>query len=282
MLKWPKRALAAIEKLFEPLQDVDVFVEDADDEVFYSHLLRRVTEGDARVVRVFAKHGRESVIEAASSHVPSGRRTLFLIDGDLEWVLGKPAPTLPHLFRLPAYCIENLLVSEKPALRLVVEEAALSDADAARLLDFREWVRRIEEPLVELFAAFATAREFAPTEATVSRGVSRLFTTPAPGCLPVLDESKVKAARDEALAAAISVAGETAALRVYDETLRRAMNLPFPLDVVSGKDFLLPLLDMQLRGCACKLKRKTLRLRLALHCDQERVEPLREAIRRAG
>ena len=35
MIRWPARALDAIQKLFEPLQDVDIFVEDAEDEVFY-------------------------------------------------------------------------------------------------------------------------------------------------------------------------------------------------------------------------------------------------------
>lgn len=126
MLKWPTRALDAIQKLFEPLQDVDVFVEDADDEVFYSHLLRRITVAEARVVRVFAKNGREAVIDAARHHRPSGRAVLYLIDGDLEWVLGKAAPSVARLFRLPAYCIENLLERFPCAIRANIRSVETS------------------------------------------------------------------------------------------------------------------------------------------------------------
>ena len=281
MIQWPQRAIAAVRKLFEPLQDVDVYVEDAGDEVFYSQLLRRITDGDEPVVRVFAKGSRTNVIEAAKNHPPDGRRAVYVIDGDLEWVLNHPAPGVDRVFRLPAYCIENLLVSEGPAVRLVVEEGILSEMDASHRLGFANWVSQVERPLVELFAAFAVAREYIPTVPTVSLGVGRFFFPAAKGTPSTLDATKVALARDQVLSAAGAVAGLEKVKQVYSEVLTRSLALKFPLDSVSGKDFVLPLLNIHLQRCKCPLRRDTLRWRMALHCDRARFEELREAIRNA-
>ena len=109
VFRWPKRARAAIRKLFEPLQPIDVYVEDTNDEVFYRALLNRVLDGRVHIARVFGLGGRQAVVEAAANHDHFERRALFIVDGDLEWVRGLPAPKIPYLHRHEAYCIENLL-----------------------------------------------------------------------------------------------------------------------------------------------------------------------------
>jgi Protein of unknown function (DUF4435) len=108
MLKWPSRARIAIRKLFQPLQDIDVYVEDENDEVFYRALLKRVGANEIRVARVFGLGGRSAVIEAARAYQDPQRRALFLIDGDLDWVRGVALQGPAHLHRHEAYCVENL------------------------------------------------------------------------------------------------------------------------------------------------------------------------------
>ena len=110
MLKWPERAKAAIRKLFEPLQDLDVYVEDANDEGFYRCLLNHATDGKVRVARVFALGGRNAVLSAAAAHDQRTRRAVFIVDGDLPWVKGESIPEVDGLHRHEAYCIENLLI----------------------------------------------------------------------------------------------------------------------------------------------------------------------------
>lgn len=88
MIRWPPRSLAALRKLFEPLQAVDVYVEDTNDEAFYRRLLNFAVDGEIPVARVFALGGRLAVIEAAQLHDHSSRRAVFIIDGDLPWVRG--------------------------------------------------------------------------------------------------------------------------------------------------------------------------------------------------
>jgi len=204
MLKWPARAMNAVVKLFEPLQDVDVYIEDAGDEVFYSSLLRNAAQDRIRVERVFSLGNRLKVIRGAQDYIPAGRRSLFLIDGDLEWVKDEVPPRLPWLYRLNAYCIENLILCDRAACTVLSEEQVMEEVDAEAALNFKEWLRSVEGPLVELFSAYATAHHFKPGYKTVSNGVGNLCSQV--GKATVLDPNKVDLAKTAALAAAESVA----------------------------------------------------------------------------
>ena len=282
MIKWPDRALGALRALFEPLQDIDVYVEDANDEVFYTHLLKRVGDDRVRVARVFAKSGRASVVQAARSHDHSARRAFFLIDGDLEWVLGRPAPAERNLFRLGAYCIENLLICRIAASHLLMQDAAMTEEAASEALKFDDWLAEIQEPLVRLFVAFACANAFAPEIATVSLGVGRLCVQVAGTGETRLDMAKVESARKAAVAAAALVAAAEDVARIQQEVYARATTLPVPLHIASGKDFLLPLLDFRLQVHGCRVRRTALRIRLAHVCDLGPFVDLRIAMERAA
>lgn len=281
MIKWPERAKAAIRKLFEPLQDIDVYVEDTNDEAFYKTLLNAVSDGKIKVARVFALGGKTKVVDAAQHHDQGSRRALFVVDGDFDWVLGVPAPNIVGLHQHNAYCIENLLVCERALCTILSQEAVVTAEEAIRLLNFRGWIRSVQEPLLELFAAFATAKELAAEHKTVAQGSGSVCTRQPGGCT-VLDRKKVKRAISDALAASEAEAGEHRTISTYRQTLLRLKALPFPLHAVSGKDFLLPLLDFWLQSHGCKVKRKSLRMRLATSGDMRRFRALHEAIHNAA
>lgn len=275
MIKWPKRALGAVVKLFEPLQDIDVYVEDANDEVFYTHLLKRVAQNKVRIARVFSCGCRQAVIDNANSYDTTKRPALFIVDGDFEWVLGEPPPSSKApLYRLNAYCIENLIVCETAFLNLVMEEAVLSEEDAQKKLNFQSLINTIKAPLIDLFSAFATSHKHCPSKATVSKGVGRLCSKSVSSSLHKLDTEKVKQEQITVISDVAKVIGESESLEYHKKVVARAESLSFPLDIVSGKDFLLPLLDFHLHSLDVKVKRKPLRLKLALHCKLDRFLPL--------
>lgn len=282
MIRWPQRSLGAVAKLFEPLQDIDIYVEDAHDEVFYTHLFQRLAPNEVRIAKVFCAGNRDAVVAAASSHDHSRRRALFLIDGDLAWVRSEPAPDVARLFRLDAYCIENLLVHEPAIVQVLAEEVELMDSEAAEALKFARWENTITSPLVELFAAYACANSANPDVRTVSCGVGCLCSASTKRAVSELDRTKVATARDEALSQAVAVFGEAVASQRYNQFLQRAQSLPRPLDIVSGKDFVLPLLDFELQKHKCKVRRRTLRIKLAKLCDQRRFAQLSVAVRDAA
>lgn len=282
MIQWPKRALGAVRKLFEPLQDIDVFVEDANDEVFYTQLLKRVAGDRVRLARVFALGNRQAVVAKASAHDQDARPSVFLIDGDLEWVNGLPLPSeAPFLYRLDAYCIENLLLCDKAAAKVLMEEQVLTEDESHRRLDFQSWKASVQKPLVDLFSAFATLHQWDPSQPTVSIGVGSLCTTHKTNKVTTLSSKKVEQRRVETLYRAANATDETTVNKKYEDIRTRALALPTPLDIVSGKDFLLPLLGFLLQAHGCRIRSKVLRYRLALACDLERFSGMREAMERA-
>lgn len=274
MLKWPDRAKAAIRKLFEPLQDIDVYVEDTNDEAFYRCLLNHATNGKVKVARVFALGGRQAVLDAAASHDQKARPAVFIIDGDLPWVKGESKLELVGLHRHEAYCVENLLLCERALSTVLSQEIVVTEVEATRRLGYQQWCNSILGPLVELFAAFATVHDFDPTVPTVSQGVGVMCVKHRAPTTTELDPVKVRRARDRALNAAEAGADTQTVAIHYQGLLARIRSMPNPLRTVSGKDFLLPLLDFHLQSLGCRIRRKSLRVRLASLGDMDRFASL--------
>lgn len=280
MLKWPDRAKPAIRSLFASLQDVEVYVEDTNDEVFYRALLQRATGKHVRIARVFGLGGREAVINAATKYDHASKPALFIIDGDLDWVRGTPPPISARWFhRHSAYCVENILICPLSIASLVSEELVLSFEDAEKRIGFEAWVNSIEKPLSDLFSAYATANEFCPHLTTVSTGVGVMCTPNRSKTPPVLDPIKVDTEKQQLLASVENIVAKPSILEYCNNVQMRISNLPFPLDAVSGKDFLLPLLHFHLQSLGIRIKKDSLRLRLAKMCAQEKLNDLEEAIR---
>lgn len=276
MIKWPTRALKAVRKLFEPLQDIDIYVEDKNDEVFYTHLFKRISCENLRITRVFAKDGRKSVIDAAIAHNQGQRRALFLIDGDLEFVKGLPPPTeVFGLYRLDAYCIENFLICEKGAATILMEEATLSEEDSIKTLDYSSWFNSIQAPLVNLFKNFALLNSVDPKFQTISEGVGNLCSIKGKNTTE-LDINKVNSKILTLLQKAEITHSKIQIADILSKIEIRVSKLEEPIFIVSGKDFLLPLLHFHLSNKGCKIRRSQLRFKLALKFDSVRLNRLRQ------
>lgn len=282
MIQWPQRAKAAIEKLFEPIQDIDVYVEDANDEVFYRTLLNKISDGKVNIARVFALGGRSAVIQAATQHDFSRRRAIFLVDGDLDWVRGCSPPNVPGLYQHNAYCIENIILCKKALAFVLSQDVVLLEDEAEKILNFDAWINSIQQPLVTLFAAFGTAHEIAPSIPTVSIGVGVLCTANKKTKSASLDLTKVDCKSKSILSVVEGVGGKDLVEITYARILQRLQALPFPLHGVSGKDFLLPLVDFLLQSHGCRITRRSLRVRLAAAGDMSRFSSLHEALLNAA
>lgn len=282
MLKWPERARTAIRKLFEPLQDIDVYIEDVNDEAFYRCLLNHSTNHEIKIARVFELGGRNAVIEAAHSHDQKKRRALFIIDGDLHWLNGQPSPEILGLHQHNAYCIENLLLCEKALTSVLCQDLAAAETDVSRSLQYTQWRDHILKPLLELFAAFVAAHVHAPTLPTVSQGVGRLCTRAGEPSRMELDPQKVEVAKQAVLNDTVAMSNQQAVQATYAATLRRLENLPDPLLAISGKDFLVPLLHFHLRPLGVRPTTKSLRFRLAGSGDPRRFEQIGLSLRQAA
>lgn len=283
MLKWPTRATAAIRSLFAPLQDIEVYVEDVDDEVFYRTLLKRVAGPDIKIARVITLGGREKVIASALAHDHSERSALFIIDGDLDWVRGNPVTVAKGLHQHNAYCIENLLICRQAITSVVSQDVELSEEDAAAVVGLSEWFATIDKPLTTLFAAYATARRCCPELVTVRTGVGVMCTQSKRGGTPAkLDAKKVDSHISKTLAVAEARIGKDVTEADFSSMQSRINSLAFPLDAVSGKDFVLPLLQFHLHSIGVRANKRALRLRLAAMCADEKLADLRKSVQAAA
>jgi len=75
---------------------------------------------------------------------------------------------------------------------------------------------------------------------------------------------------------------EPSTREIYETILERIRGLPVPLRAVSGKDFVLPLVDFQLQSLGCRVKRRSLRVRLATAANPTLFAALADALHQAA
>jgi hypothetical protein len=232
-----------------------------------------------KVARVFPAGNREAVIAMAIDHDFKARRALFIIDGDLEWVRGDVGSFPEFVYRLDAYCIENLLIQEDAVARILIEELILSEDMAKETLQFDNWLYNVSSLLLDLFIWFAALNAVKASESTISLGIGQLLTPARKGVPQMLDHLKVEKQIYEIQQKTESVIGIVEAKELHDRILQRVNNLPNPSDAISGKDYLFPLFEYHLwHYVKRKTSRKSLRIRLARNCCLQRFAALSEAM----
>lgn len=277
--QFPEHALSSKAVLYRPLQDIDIYVEDEDSEVFYTELLKRLVGNDARIAAVIPLRGRNNVISHAQAYSNS-RPALFLVDGDLHWVAGLSLPTASCLYVHPCYCVENYLFCEQAMIQLSVENSgAMTEKVAEAQLDWSTLRETLEKLFVPLFIEFATAFSLCPDIKTVSRGIGCVLRTARSGSLPTIDAGKVIAVQEEVRAAVLEQVDTSSYTRTRTAIEAQIKMIRDPLDVVSGKDFLIPVQMFEAnRVGGQKVQRRSFVFRLAKHCKMQKLDALREKI----
>ena len=110
---------------YHKFNDVDIYVEDTGlgAKKLYEIVFGRVFEGRYRVAEIFPLGGRQAVIDKCKGDsLDSERPRVYVIDGDLELMIGVKARKDKRLVVLSRYCIENYLVDELAALSILDEE----------------------------------------------------------------------------------------------------------------------------------------------------------------
>ena len=105
-----------------------------------------------------------------------GRKKLYIIDGDLDLLLGRPKPRLRHLHRLRRYCVENYLLEEGAlVLAATILNPRLEIGILRQERDYPEWLDRNRDSLLGLFVFYAVAFELKREEQTVRYSVFKLL-----------------------------------------------------------------------------------------------------------
>ncbi|MBI5006798.1 MAG: DUF4435 domain-containing protein [Nitrosomonadales bacterium] len=243
---WPDAAKKALSVFYSSWNDIDVFVEDTASyaETFYIALINNALQGKAKVNKVFPLGDKNAVVSACQGDTQkSARRRIYLIDGDLDFVCGKPAVRHPRMYQHAAYAIENYLITEKAITNILHEEnSAISEQDVRNLFDFGNWIAELSD-LTELFVCFAMTWLIAPEYKTVKFGIGP-FLKKVNG-RDELDSNKVaafcSARRAELVTASTAAKVDTTEVHIRQQLLGKRLT-----DYVAAREFLF--LPMKVRA----------------------------------
>lgn len=276
---WSASASESIGLLYRELQPIEIYVEDSNSEAFYFELLNRMMASGQQIKKIIPLHGREHVLKNCSEY-DGDSPALFLIDGDLNLLLGEREQGYINLFQLNAYCIENYLFCCGAARELIVEgSGVIRREDALPDHEWESFFDPIHPELKELFVTFAAARKAKPELKTVANGLSAIITQHTRGAGPVVDLKKIQSLRTDIARECIDEVGQSQWDALILEITELSRDLS-PLDVVSGKDFLLPLLTFFIRSkvTGSSMTVPSLMFKLAKYCSLDRLDRLRGSL----
>jgi hypothetical protein len=261
------QAKSAKSVFFEDVNDIDIYIEDTafGYQKLFAILFSRVLNDQYKVSKVFPLGGRKAVVDQHNKH-SSDRPSLYIIDGDLFLLTGDAVDNMNGLYKFPYYCVENILCDNKALLTVLDEEEPVKSLeDIEGLFNYQEWLLNNENKLFSLFVEYAISMILNPQEQTVAFKVSDLVSSNK----GELDDDKLRN-RMESLKKTVI---ESTSLDAY-ESARNEILANFDLsglnklDVISGKDYLFPLLKTRAKALVkTKISDLNFKLRLAKTCD---------------
>jgi hypothetical protein len=269
--------------LLKAFNDIDVFVEDATCQNMYIRLINRVLAGRAHINQVFPLGSRDNVVASCSQDQGArARRRLYIIDADQDLMLGIPAPRLKHLYRLSAYCSENLLLSEHAAITLATEaKTNVAWPDMAISLALRPLLDQAVNTLAPLFVLYGIVQKLGLGLETVKYSVYRLLGDPSDP--RTLSETLVRVRILSIIRQIRSHVPSRRYRSIRNTILRRVRrNRRHHSVYISGKTYLLPLVHLQLKKVAgLNDSFDHVKVRLAQHCELTIDRGLHRALRKA-
>jgi hypothetical protein len=270
-------------RLLRTYNDIDIFVEDDAQHTLYVRLFTRMLGRRASISSVISLGGRANVIErCAKDQAIRARPRLYIIDGDLDLLTGAPKRRLKHLYRLNVYCAENLVATEHAAICVAQDKLASESYEVvSQMLGIDEMLRNLERKVSSLFVLYAVIHRLGLSLQTSSYPVQRLLCVPS-------DPSTISAAKVRthmrilvaAVLATVPKRRYIAAKRIVRARIARMSGSR--LGFISGKTYIQPLIELQLRSVAgIQDTRTAITARLAAHSETNVDPRLEGALRRA-
>ena len=153
--------LAALDVFYEEFNEINFYVEDAEQENLYEVLLRRIYPS-VKIGRIFPLGGKKAVCShaASSDNEALSAFRAYILDRDFDHLLGK-ALTHPNVFYLDRFCIENYLIEEAGIVEVVVEShPKRRRTEVSASLDMATIIRSTFNSLRPLFVYFACVQRF--------------------------------------------------------------------------------------------------------------------------
>jgi hypothetical protein len=248
VVSYSPRAAKALGLLKSPYNDVEIFVEDTGNHNMWLNICRALLPETVRLSSVNLLGGRDAVVAACRLDQDSdGRRKLYIIDGDFDFLLNKRKPRLKFLHRLQAYCVENLLFSENALVQIGLESRPTwTEATVSAALAFDKIVEELDNHIKPLFVLYASVFKEARRVKTVKHPVNTLYIAGENG--PRFCKNKIRARAIGILLRASRLV-EPSVLRARFNMVKNASATININKAVSGKDYILPFVLAKFKAC---------------------------------
>ncbi len=283
-------SLKALPKFFAFRNEIDIYTEDKiSDKEFYKVLLGRLVSNKVKINDITPLGSKSNVLRAFDEQdINSKRKKIFIIDGDLDLIINTNRKSEKNLVVLDSYCIENYLIDEDAATELIYFSNGKTDKKTiSKKLNFDKWLNYNKEVLIKLFINFGILRMF---------GGGPRIKSASMFLIEVKKQTILN--KEEIVKYSLEVKNEIIELlkekgyenpeEEYDKQFQKLIKL-WPIEnntllrIVSGKDYLIHLLQHRIKYCIGKGKslfpKQSLKLYLASNCDLSRLEFLKNKLK---
>lgn len=279
MLEYKDEPQRLVSTFFAYRNDIDIYTEDEEkDKEFYKALFSRLIKPEIKINDITPLGSKEKVIECCAKEPKSERRKLFIIDGDIALIHGKKIE-LENLFVLNRYCIENFLIDKNSTCNFVYlncgtksKEELMSD------IEYDNWLSHYTDSLIQLFIHFAIMNFYGGKFTLFNANKYHTKT----GNRYIFDASLVNKDIEIVKADIIKNFGEENYIYKLEELkLKWENNIDNLLTIVSGKDYLIPILliKTQLFKSSKSLPSiEEVKINLVNHFDLNNLKNLKEVI----
>lgn len=217
--------------------DIDIYTEDElKDKEFYKVLFTRLLQDTIRINDITPLGSRKNVIERCQSEPDNGRKKIFIVDGDVKVIHGKDVLSLPNLFVLDGYCIENFVFDKESIVNFIyLNCASKPKVEIENDLKFEEWLSGYSNKLVDLFIHFAIVDFFGGKYTLHNANKYH----PKVDYAEELVEQEIEKLKVDIL---LLTTKEEYEMKLQQLKMQWSNNLESLITIVSGKDYLIPIL----------------------------------------
>lgn len=289
MRKFSFESLKAIPRFFAYRNEIDVYTEDKhSDKEFYRALFERLTEGKVKINDITPLGCKASVLKAYDEQdEKSQRKKLFIVDGDLDLIIGTNRKPEKNLVVLDSYCIENYIIDEVAGIEIIYYSDGISDkSNISKRLNFNKWIGYNKVDLINLFLNLAILRMYGGGPKIKS--ASQFLKSDKKQV--ILDKLAIQQYSKEVKNQIIDLLqneGYPSPEELYESEFKKLIAMwgysnKTLLRVASGKDYLVHLFQHRINFNIGKSKmmfpKQSFKLFLANHCELERLEYLKRKL----
>jgi hypothetical protein len=221
--------------------DIDIYTEDnAKNKEFYKVLFKRLLKNEIIINDITPLGCKDSVIKRCNEEPENGRKKIFIVDGDITFIHGNNIPAHKHLYILEGYCIENFLIDKETIIHFMYMNCGTKPIEQIESeLNYNDWLNEYSTMFIDLFIHFALINYyggyftlFNANKYHVKEGEEMVFKTE-------LVKADILKTKEDILKL---VSFEDYNLKYQDLTSKWSNSIENLTTIVSGKDYLIPLL----------------------------------------